>query len=467
MSHQDQDACQIRYQADQLKAALQWLLVGGEWKRIALRKDCTWTPRQLVAAALMWAWSAEPTLGERFLAARRITAHLDQPQQELATSSQAFLKLLVRWTGRLLIIVQALFRQRMQEALAADWSLHGFLVFGVDGSRIDLPRTKSHEAAYSPASRRPGKRKKRSRRLRPYDAVATKKANIPQLWLTLLWHAGTGLPWDWRIGPTDSSEREHWLQMLPELPKSALIAADAGYVGYEYARAVVDSGRQLLIRVGANVRLLRKLGWVKESTDTVYWWTDRAALSLQPPLMLRLVVAHNGKHPVYLVTSVRSKRQLSDAQVIDLYRRRWGVEVFFRHLKQTFQRRKLRSASAANARVELEWSLVGLWGMSLYAQVEQARRQLPILNMSTACVLRAFRRLLRDYLHPVERGCSLRVLLGRAVRDSYVRKDKTSRDYPRKKRSDPPAGAPTLELASRSHVKLARELNSIRKGLPA
>jgi hypothetical protein len=82
--------------------------------------------------------------------------------------------------------------------------------------------------------------------------------------------------------------------------------------------------------------------------------------------------------------------------------------------------------------------------------------------MSTACVLRAFRRLLRDYLHPVERGCSLR-----AVRDSYVRKDKTSRDYPRKKRSDPPAGAPTLELASRSHVKLARELNSIRKGLPA
>src|SRR5258706_7720208 len=83
-----------------------------------------------------------------------------------------------------------------------------------------------------------------------------KKANSPQMWLTTMWHVGTGLPWDWRTGPSDSSERDHLLQMIAALPPQALVTADAGFVGYEYWKALLDSGRQLLIRVGANVRLL-------------------------------------------------------------------------------------------------------------------------------------------------------------------------------------------------------------------
>lgn len=164
----------------------------------------------------------------------------------------------------------------------------------------------------------------------------------------MLWHAGTGLPWAWRIGPTDSSEREHWREMIPELPENALVAADAGFVGYEYGRALLDCGRHLLLRVGSSVRLLRKLGWTKESESTVYIWPQYAQPG-EPPLVLRLVVGHNGQHPIYLVTSILSSRRLTDRQVLDLYQRRWGIELFFRHLKQTYQRRKLRSESAANA----------------------------------------------------------------------------------------------------------------------
>jgi len=362
MSHQDKDCRRFRYNAEQLRLALHWLLGQAAWKTVRFREDCTWLPLQLAATALLWAWSDELTLGDRFLAARRIAEHLYQPQQEFAATSQAFLKLLRRWTAALVAVLQACFRQRMQTALAAQWRLHGWVVFGVDGSRVELPRTKSHEAAYAPSTRRPGKKKQRSRRKQPQDAAHTKKARTPQMWLTLLWHAGTGLPWAWRIGATDSSEREHWLEMLPELPDQALVAADAGYVGYEYARAVIASGRHLLLRVGSHVRLLRKLGWAKESAGLVYLWPERAAQQNQPPLVLRLVVSHNGKHPVYLVTSVLSAARLSDRQLIGLYRQRWGIELFFRHLKQTFQRRKLRSTSADNARVELEWSLVGVGG---------------------------------------------------------------------------------------------------------
>jgi hypothetical protein len=459
MSHQDKDLCQVRYNAEYLKQALHWLLCHVDWSGIQFRDDCTWAPVQLVATALLWAWSDELSLGERFFTARRIAKHLYQPQQEFAGSSQAFAKMLVRWTALLVAVVQTALRRRMQDALVSSWTLYEFIVFGVDGSRVDVPRTKSHEAVNAPARNKKGQKLKRNRRKKPRTKAASKKANVPQMWLTLLWHAGTGLPWAWRTGPTGSSEREHWLQMLAELPLSALIAADAGFVGYEYLRAVIDSGRHVLVRVGSNVRLLRKLGWAKESAGTVYLWPDRAAAKHRPPLVLRLVVAVGGKHPVYLVTNVLPKR-LTDAQVIDIYRRRWGIELYFRHLKQTFQRRKLRSANADNARVELEWSLVGLWCMALYAQVELSKQGIDPRTLSVAGVLRAFRRMLRDYLHPVERNGSLAALLRRALRDEYPRKNKTSRDYPRKKKPDPPAGPPDIKTATAAQVRHARGLST-------
>jgi hypothetical protein len=465
MSHQDKVGSSPRLNAQYLRQALVWLLGRVSWKETLFREDCSWLPMQLAAAALLWAWSDESTLGERFCTARKIAQHLYQPQQEFAGSVQAFMKLLVRWTDVLVRAVQNAWRLRMQESLAAQWTVHGWAVFGVDGSRIELPRTKSHEGFYSIARHRSGKKVKRSRRLRPLTKGHTKKANTPQMWLTLLFHVGTGLPWCWRSGPTGSNERAHARDMLDELPPHALVAGDAGFVGYDYLQAVLASGRQVLVRVGSNVRLLRQLGWTREVANTVYLWPQRAQKHL-PPVVLRLIVAHGGKHPVYLVTSV-PRSQLSQTQVIDIYRRRWGIELCFRHFKQTFQRRKLRSASADHARVELEWSLLGLWGMCLYAQVEQAKRAPSVTNLSVACVLRSFRRMLRDYQHPAEQRGSLRALLRHAVRDNYVRKDKTSRDYPRKKPADPPAGPPQILVASHAQRSRAKIVRRQLKGLTA
>lgn len=73
-------------------------------------------------------------------------------------------------------------------------------------------------------------------------AARRKKASSPQLWLTLLWHVGSGLPWAWRTGPLGSSERQHLEAMLPELPANALLVADAGFVGYVVWQALLTAG---------------------------------------------------------------------------------------------------------------------------------------------------------------------------------------------------------------------------------
>ena len=144
----------------------------------------------------------------------------------------------------------------MQRDLAAVWRVGGRLLFGMDGSKLELPRTASNQGAYAPARRK--KRKKRKYRLRQRrrrrGEAGLKKADTPQLLLTTLWHVGSGLPWSWRIGGSYQSEREEVRQMLAEVPAGAVLAGDAGLVGYDFIRTTQAGGRHVLVRVGSNVR---------------------------------------------------------------------------------------------------------------------------------------------------------------------------------------------------------------------
>jgi hypothetical protein len=98
--------------ADDLFQALRWIFAGVRWRSICFREDCTWTPWQLAVAALLWAWSDEKTLGDRFAAARKITHRSMVEQDEPAKSYQAFMKLLRKWTTPLLAALSEAFRQR-------------------------------------------------------------------------------------------------------------------------------------------------------------------------------------------------------------------------------------------------------------------------------------------------------------------------------------------------------------------
>lgn len=437
--------------AKELRTAFESLGSGWDCREIVFRDDCSWKPWTLVAAALWWALSDHETLTGRFTDARKITAKAFKRQQELATSYQAFMKMLSRWTSQLCAAWSVSLQTQMKAIFDAS-RVEGRVLFGVDGTRIDLPRTGSNQSAYCPLS--VGGRRRRRRSRNPRSTSARKKAETPSLWLTLLWHAGTGLPWCWRQGRSDASEREHLLKMIDLLPPQSMVTADAGFVGYGYWTALLEAGHELVVRVGSNVKLLKKLGYARESNRQVFLWPDRAAARQLPPLVLRLVVLHNGKHPVYLVTNVLSPKDLSDSQVGKIYRARWGIEVFYRSFKQTYRRRKLLAHSAAHARVELEWSLMALWSSVLYARSWQ---EVSTARVSVALVLRAFRQTMHEYRSRPDPGEELVSLLATAVQDEYSRANKSSRDYPRKKRERPP-GAPQFVTASRVQVAAAKAL---------
>ena len=133
-----------------------------------------------------------------------------QPQP--AESYQAFVKLLRKWTDPLIDLLKTVFRRRMKELLAEVWTVAGFVVFACDGSRVDVPRTRKNEERYSSKSklsREAQKRRRQAKRRRTQRLARARKAKVPHIWLTVMWHVGSGLPWDWRAGPADSSERRH------------------------------------------------------------------------------------------------------------------------------------------------------------------------------------------------------------------------------------------------------------------
>ena len=359
------------------------------------------------------------------------------------------------------------------------------MIFGVDGSRVQTPRTKANEARFHPTKKRKKPYRARKGRARQLSKKASRKSKQakqrnrvvkkrasknpkkqsagPQIWLTLFWHVGLGLPWAWKTGPVDSSERAHMLEMLGILPENSLIVADAGFVGYDNWRAVEDAGHSFVIRVGANVKLLKKLGYAHQSAGRVYLWPDAAGKKKQPPMVLRLITVHHGKHPIHLVTNVLSQKKLSDRNAAKIYKARWGIEVFFRSFKQTFGRRKLRSNSPDNALLELDWSLLGLWTVYLLGVTEAIEQNESPHRVSVAGALSAIRTVMRDYRWRPEPSEDLASLLGKALIDSYVRKSsKTSRNYPRKK-NEKPAGKPVIQAASREQVACAKELTTSRQ----
>ena len=70
MSHQD--ANHNSTNAEELQAALDWLVPEENLEDIHFRKESLWSPRSLIFVALMWSWSAKQTLTKRFAEACKI-----------------------------------------------------------------------------------------------------------------------------------------------------------------------------------------------------------------------------------------------------------------------------------------------------------------------------------------------------------------------------------------------------------
>jgi hypothetical protein len=446
---------------DALRRAVKWIINDKIFGDLKLHGNTKWVASQLVILAVFWVWSDNPSIVAAFSEAHQLVVRLFGGAA--VSSYQGLTGALVTWTSTLLPCLWNRLHQLMERCDGKSWRVGLWVVLAVDGSRFGVPRTVANEIRFCSSKNKSKKRGKKKKKKGGGKKKNYKPQPIcPQVWLTLIWHVGLRLPWCWEIGPSDSSERAHFLKMLAyKYPENTLFCGDAGFVGYEFWKTIDDANHHFLVRVGSNVRLLKKLGWyVRERDEIVYCWPNEAVRKKQPPLTLRLLHFKNSRGDVYLITNVLNEKKLSDRQAKEIYIRRWGIEVQFRSVKQTFMRGKLRSRTPDHALVELHWSLLGLWMIQLLAVKEQTRVGEPPENTSVAAALRVIRTIIRNVSDVPGPNEGLQAQLRNATKDNYERKSKKqSRNYPRRK-EEPSAGPPKIRVASREEK---RELQRVQE----
>jgi len=134
--------------------------------------------------------------------------------------------------------VRTSIQQRAEEVSGRFWRDNGWTLFAFDGSRVSVPRTVSNEDAYCTPNYGSGNtykyRKKKTKGMRRTKNEKA-KAQPPglQIWITMVWYMGVRLPWTWRLGPSNSSERQHVKEIFDtqQFPENTLFCGDPGFVG--------------------------------------------------------------------------------------------------------------------------------------------------------------------------------------------------------------------------------------------
>jgi IS4 transposase len=416
-----------------------------QWfSRFSSHGNAGWTPLKIFWVSTIMSWQPQVTLREQFDAACDILREVF-PAWTIGDSLSGFLAARVRGLPRMRDPILLRLRQFVAEHLD-DWRVRGWAVFGVDGSRFEAPRTTPNEQALG---------------------CAGKEGTTPQVFQTTLLHIGTGLPWDFRLGPGTQSERRQLDDMRDNLPPRSLLTADAGFISFELCRWLTRNRHDFVLRVGGNIRLLTgldgpDLDWAVETEgQTVSLWPTRCRD--QPPVVLRLIVVRDDqKRPVSLVTNIHDERALSDEDAAEIYRLRWGLELHYRSLKQTLCHQTLRSRTPEGALAEQTWHVLASWLLQLLTARELIASGSHPANWSAAKARDAVRRLLRRVVHrrPVRRMPSLRDQLCQAVVDRDGRVGpKQIRRWPRPKQ-DRPSGPPKIQPAPREDLQQLQRLRT-------
>jgi Transposase DDE domain len=408
------------------------------------RAQPRWDLQPLLLVVLAMTWAAGDSQAEKFQTARGFYVAAYQARKRPGKTLQGFQKALARVPMRQLQAFAAGVRDQIRLRFADRLLVDGFEPMGCDGSRIECPRSAELET-----------------RLRQ----AGKDNSAPTVWVTALVHLSTGLLWSWRLGPGTADERVHLRHLLATLSPVALIVADAAYMGYDLAWAILATKRSFLLRISSKIDLLTPEHATLEtwSEGLVYYWPAYIQKKGKPPIACRLIrVPAKGqvKKDVWLLTNLLDPTRLPLATAAQFYRWRWRNEGAFRIYKRTINKFKLSSRTVRLVHREAEASLLAL--QILLAHADLALRPKKTVDgpvISPRKVLIEIRRELNGTATK-RQGSYAKRLEGCRADSREQKSSKACREWPRRTPHKPP-GPPVLKtLTDEQKVLLQQHMDA-------
>ena len=420
-------------------------------KSVGRRKKPRWDLYPLIHVLLVMTWCCGDSLPEKFEAARGFYVVCCPKRKRPGKSFQGFEKAVRKLPMPVLRTLAGAIRGRIEVLFGDRLSFGGFIPLGCDGTKHECPRSEELERRLSTFCKQK-------------DSGETNSA--PMIWNTSVVHLTLGIPWCWRWGKAlKSSERSHLLQMLPLLPRLALIVTDAGYVGYEVIRTLLERKVFFLMRMSSQATFYTENEEPLESFQEgiAYYWPKKYSSAGKPPLRGRLLCVRSKKRKVdvWLFTNVEDPKQLSVAQASKLYRLRWESEGFFRTYKRTMKKVKLMSRTVRSIHREAEASMIATQIMlcigALAMPTPSSRENLPVM-CSPRKVLLDIR---CDIIGQTPKDKPFSERIAKHQRERRNRKTaKEKRKWPRRKAHKPPKPPTILRITSELKVEIEKYLSA-------
>ena len=152
--------------------------------------------------------------------------------------------------------------------------------------------------------------------------------------------------------------------------------------------------------------------------------------------------------------------EMGAKQASELYRSRWGIEVFFRAVKQSCQRRKLCCRTPENLIAELNWTLIGIWASLSLGKTTLKQDGQPLSRPSPVQVILDFYQTVTAISLIANPKQTLLEQLAKALiaDESDRTTSKKSRGYPNKKKKRR-CGKPKITAAIIEQKQQARKFN--------
>jgi hypothetical protein len=104
-----------------------------------------WSDRMLAIVMLLMVWSQAAALKDRFTEARGALIHMYPSRKRPGKSFAGLMKIMARHSQRLVALIASDLRASLPQRLGKHWRIGRWLVFTVDGSKIDCPRTRANQ----------------------------------------------------------------------------------------------------------------------------------------------------------------------------------------------------------------------------------------------------------------------------------------------------------------------------------
>lgn len=185
---------------------------------------------------------------------------------------------------------------------------------------------------------------------------APKNGPTPQATVNVLYDVVARIPIDATIEPYANDEREQLLRLLEQVKPGDVLVIDQGYPSYELIHELLKRGVHFVMRMVTNSGFSQVQDFLRSGgrDRRVRFEKPKGRAREFEPCDLRLVRNTNppGQQQVF-VTSL-PKSEFSRAAILDLYRRRWEIELLFREQKnEAIGQRQFHARSVLGVKQEI------------------------------------------------------------------------------------------------------------------